>query len=131
MTNRDIYDIINWTDKVREDTIMDIESLKVLVSVGGGIIGGVIGVLGYMRTKNKDNDEKTQKKVIVNAEQVRHDTTIDIKLDNIAKNIDEIRLDNKDFSKTINRFSERLGIAENDIKTVKGRVDDLEKLHTK
>lgn len=110
---------------------MDMESLKVLVSLVTGIIGGIIGVLGYMRTKNKDTDEKTQKKVTVNAEQVRHDTTIDIKLDNIAKNIDEIRLDNKDFSKTINRFSERLGIAENDIKTVKGRVDDLEKLHTK
>lgn len=110
---------------------MDMESLKVLVSVVGGIIGGVIGVLGYMRTKNKDTDEKTQKQVNINAEQVRHDTKIDVKLDSIAKNIDEIRLDNKDFSKTINNISERLGIAENDIKTVKGRVDDLEKLHTK
>ena len=50
---------------------------------------------------------------------------------NIAKNVDEIRLDNKDFSKTISKINERLGVAENDIKAVKGRVDDLEKLHTK
>ena len=110
---------------------MNMESLKVLVSLVTGIIGGIIGVLGYMRTKNKDTDEKTQKQVDINAEQVRHDTEIDVKLDSIAKNVDEIRLDNKDFSKTINKINERLGIAENDIKTVKGRVDDLEKLHTK
>ena len=110
---------------------MNMESLKVLVSLVTGIIGGIIGVLGYMRTKNKDTDEKAQRQVDINAEQVRHDTKIDVKLDSIAKNVDEIRLDNKDFSKTINKINERLGIAENDIKTVKGRVDDLEKLHTK
>ena len=83
-------------------------------------IGCIIGILGYKRTSKKDDAEK-----------VRHDTKIDVKLDNIAKNVDEIRLDNKDFSKTINKLNERLGIAENDIKSVKGRVDDLEKLHTK
>lgn len=83
-------------------------------------IGCAIGVLGYKRNAKKDDAEK-----------VRHDTKIDVKLDSIAKNVDEIRLDNKDFSKTINKINERLGIAENDIKSVKGRVDDLEKLHTK
>ena len=70
-------------------------------------------------------------KLAVGQDRIGHETEIDIKLDNIAKNVDEIRLDNKDFSKTISKISERLGVAENDIKAVKGRVDDLEKLHTK
>jgi hypothetical protein len=85
-----------------------------------GGIGCLIGIKNYERNNKNDDDEK-----------VRHDTRIDVKLDNIAKNVDEIRLDNKDFSKTISTINERLGIAENDIQTVKGRVDDLEKLHTK
>lgn len=85
-----------------------------------GGIGCLIGIKTYERNNKKDDAEK-----------VRHDTKIDIKLDNIAKNVDEIRLDNKDFSKTISKINERLGVAENDIKAVKGRVDDLEKLHTK
>lgn len=98
--------------------------IEAIIGVTCTIIGCVIGVLGYRRTERKELKQDT-------TEQVRHDTKIDVKLDNIAKNVDEIRLDNKDFSKTINKITERLGIAENDIQTVKGRVDDLEKLHTK
>ena len=99
---------------------MDFGVFELLFGLATTGIGCIIGLLGYKRTGKKDDAEK-----------VRHDTKIDVKLDNIAKNVDEIRLDNKDFSKTINKLNERLGIAENDIKSVKGRVDDLEKLHTK
>ena len=99
---------------------MDFGLFTVLFGLATGGIGCFIGIQGYKRTNKQDDAEK-----------VRHDTKIDIKLDNIAKNVDEIRLDNKDFSKTISKISERLGVAENDIKAVKGRVDDLEKLHTK
>lgn len=110
---------------------MDIGVIEVVVGLVFTIVGGVIGILGYKRTEKKDIEDEITKKANADAEKIRHDTKIDIKLDNIAKNIDEIRLDNKDFSKTINKISERLGVAENDIRTVKGRVDDLEKLHTK
>ena len=99
---------------------MDIKLIDVIISLFFTVLGGSIGYLTFRRANKKDDAEK-----------VRHDTKIDIKLDNIAKNVDEIRLDNKDFSKTISKINERLGVAENDIKTVKGRVDDLEKLHTK
>lgn len=99
---------------------MDIKLIDVMISLFFTVLGGSIGYLSFKRTNRKDDAEK-----------VRHDTKIDIKLDSIAKNVDEIRLDNKDFSKTISKINERLGVAENDIKAVKGRVDDLEKLHTK
>lgn len=99
---------------------MDIKLIDVIISLFFTVLGGSIGYLSFKRTNRKDDAEK-----------VRHDTKIDIKLDSIAKNVDEIRLDNKDFSKTISKINERLGVAENDIKAVKGRVDDLEKLHTK
>lgn len=99
---------------------MDIKLIDVMISLFFTVLGGSIGYLTFRRTNRKDDAEK-----------VRHDTKIDIKLDSIAKNVDEIRLDNKDFSKTISKINERLGVAENDIKAVKGRVDDLEKLHTK
>ena len=53
----------------------------------------------------------------------------DVKLDSIAKNVDEIRLDNKDFTKTVNKLSERITTVESNVESVKERVDGLEKLH--
>ena len=81
-------------------------------------LGGVLGYLGFKRNVKKDNDD-----------QIRHDTKIDVKLDNIAKNVDEIRLDNKDFTKTVNKLSERITTVESNVESVKERVDGLEKLH--
>lgn len=81
-------------------------------------IGCVIGVLGYKKSQKKDNDDK-----------VKHDTTIDIKLDNIAKNVDEIRLDNKDFSKSMTSLSERVTKVEESTKQAHKRIDNLEELH--
>lgn len=97
---------------------MTIEMVDVIVGLFFTIVGGTIGILGYKRTERKDDDEK-----------VRHDTKIDVKLDNIAKNVDEIRLDNKDFSKTVNKLNERVSAVETRVETVSERVDGLEKLH--
>lgn len=85
--------------------------------VTGGI-GCAIGILGYKRTSKKDD-----------AEQIRHDTKIDVKLDTIAKNVDETRLDIKDFNKTISGLSERVTKVEESTKQAHKRIDGLEELH--
>ena len=97
---------------------MDIGLFEILFGMFFTTLGGVLGYLGFKRNVKKDNDD-----------QIRHDTKIDVKLDSIAKNVDEIRLDNKDFTKTVNKLSERITTVESNVESVKERVDGLEKLH--
>lgn len=81
-------------------------------------LGGLLGYLTFRRNVKKDNDD-----------QIRHDTKIDVKLDNIAKNVDEIRLDNKEFTKTVNALGERVTAVEQSTKVAHKRIDNLEELH--
>ena len=97
---------------------MDIGLFEILFSIFFTGLGGVLGYLGFKRNVNKDNDDK-----------IRHDTKIDVKLDNIAKNVDEIRLDNKDFTKTVNALGERVTAVEQSTKQAHKRIDSLEELH--
>ena len=97
---------------------MDIGLIEILFCMFFTALGGVIGYLGFKRNVKKDNDD-----------QIRHDTKIDVKLDNIAKNVDEIRLDNKDFTKTVNALGERVTAVEQSTKQAHKRIDSLEELH--
>lgn len=81
-------------------------------------LGGILGYLTFKKNAKKDNDDK-----------IRHDTKIDVKLDSIAKNVDEIRLDNKDFTKTVNALGERVTAVEQSAKQAHKRIDSLEELH--
>lgn len=97
---------------------MDISLIEILFGMFFTTLGGVLGYLGFKRNVKKDNDN-----------QIRHDTKIDVKLDNIAKNVDEIRLDNKDFTKTVNALGERVTAVEQSTKQAHKRIDSLEELH--
>lgn len=99
---------------------MNISLIEIIFGLFFTALGGVLGYLGFKRNVKKDSDDK-----------IRHDTKIDVKLDNIAKNIDEIRLDNKDFSKTINNLGERMVVVEQATTRAHKRIDSLEKLHMK
>lgn len=97
---------------------MDIGLIEILFGMFFTALGGILGYLGFKRNVKKDNDD-----------QIRHDTKIDVKLDNIAKNVDEIRLDNKDFTKTVNALGERVTAVEQSTKHAHKRIDSLEELH--
>ena len=53
-------------------------------------------------------------------------TKLETKLDMISRNIDEIRLDNKDFSKSIQQLAERVSAVEQSAKSAHHRIDQLE-----
>lgn len=108
---------------------MTIKFLDLVIGLLFTVIGGVIGILSYRRTEKKDIEDKIIKEANVNAEQIRHDTKIDVKLDNIARNVDETRLDIKDFNKTIGSLSERVTKVEESTKQAHKRIDSLEDLH--
>lgn len=88
------------------------------------ILGGVIGYATYLMNSRKNVKQETK-------EDVAMSTKLDTKLDMISKNIDEIRLDNKDFNKTIHQLGERLSVVESSAKSAHHRIDNLEELHRK
>lgn len=97
---------------------MDFGIFELLYGITTTGIGCAIGILGYKRNAKKDD-----------AEQIRHDTKIDVKLDTISKNVDETRLDIKDFNKTISGLNERVTKVEESTKQAHKRIDSLEELH--
>ena len=86
------------------------------------ILGVVISVATFYIARKKDVKQETQK----DTERI---VRIDGKLDTIKHNVDEIRLDNKDFSKTLSQLGERVTIVEQSTKSAHHRIDNLEDLH--
>lgn len=103
---------------------MTIQLIDVVIGLFFTIVGGIIGVLGYRQTRKKNLTDSITKTVT-------HDTKIDIKLDNIAKNVEEIRLDNKEFSKLVTKLTERISTLETTVGYIIQRVETLEKLEYK
>ena len=84
-------------------------------------------IIGYdtFFSKSKKNTKQEVK------EETTTITSIGTKLDLISKNVDEIRLDNKDFSKTMHQLGERVSKVEQSTNLAHHRIDSLEELHRK
>lgn len=88
------------------------------------ILSGVIGVGTFLMNNKKNTQQETKEDTTII-------TSIGTKLDLISKNVDEIRLDNKDFSKTMHQLGERVSKVEQSTSLAHHRIDSLEKLHRK
>ena len=88
------------------------------------ILGGIIGVGTFLMNSKKNAKQETK-------EDTTMITSIGTKLDLISKNVDEIRLDNKDFSKTMHQLGERVSKVEQSTSLAHHRIDSLEELHRK
>ncbi len=88
------------------------------------IIGGMIGYATFYMNSKKNTKQETK-------EEVATTTKIDTKLDIISKNVDEIRLDNKDISKAVQSLGERMSAVEQSTKSAHHRIDSLEEIHRK
>lgn len=88
------------------------------------ILGGILGYATFFMNSKKNTKQETK-------EEVTTITSIGTKLDLISKNVDEIRLDNKDFNKSIHQLGERISAVEQSTKQAHHRIDSLEELHRK
>lgn len=98
------------------------ENIPITVAVG--IIGGIVGYATFFMNSKKNTKQETK-------EETSAITSIGTKLDLISKNVDEIRLDNKDFNKSIHQLGERVSAVEQSAKQAHHRIDNLEELHRK
>lgn len=83
------------------------------------IIGSIIGYATFYMNSKKNTKQETK-------EEVATITKIDTKLDIISKNVDEIRLDNKDISKSLQSLAERVSAVESSTKSAHHRFDNIE-----
>lgn len=88
------------------------------------IIGGIVGYATFYMNSKKNTKQETKEETSVI-------TSIGTKLDLISKNVDEIRLDNKDFNKSMHQLGERISAVEQSAKSAHHRIDNLEELHRK
>lgn len=88
------------------------------------IVGGIIGYATFYMNSKKNTKQETKEETTVI-------TSIGTKLDLISKNVDEIRLDNKDFNKSMHQLGERISAVEQSAKSAHHRIDNLEELHRK
>lgn len=88
------------------------------------ILGGIIGYATFFMNSKKNIKQETTQEVSIM-------TKLDTKLSLISKNVDEIRLDNKDFNKSIHQLGERVSAVEQSAKQAHHRIDSLEELHRK
>lgn len=95
-----------------------------LIGLAFTILGGIIGYATFFMNSKKNTRQETK-------EDTAMITSIDTKLNLISKNVDEIRLDNKDFSKSMNQLGERVSAVEQSAKQAHHRIDNLEELHRK
>lgn len=85
------------------------------------ILGCIISYATFYMNSKKNTKQETK-------EEVAMSTKLDTKLDMISKNIDEIRLDNKDFNKSMQQLAERVSAVEQSAKSAHHRIDQLEQL---
>lgn len=88
------------------------------------ILGSIVGYATFSMNSRKNTKQETR-------EETSAITSIGTKLDLISKNVDEIRLDNKDFNKSIHQLGERVSAVEQSAKQAHHRIDSLEELHRK
>lgn len=92
-----------------------------MVSIGlvVTIVNIAIAITTFLKNNKKETKQETK-------EEVASITKIDTKLDVISKNVDEIRLDNKEISRSLNTLAERVTAVEQSTKSAHHRIDLLE-----
>lgn len=98
------------------------DSTIALVGLCCTLIGAVLGILGFTRTKNRDTREDTREAQAEAAKQ----TLVETKLDYISKGVDDIRLDIKAQDRKIQDVVERVTRLEESTKSAHKRIDSIE-----
>ena len=98
------------------------DSTIALIGLCCTLIGAVLGILGFTRTKNRDTREDTREAQAEAAKQ----TLVETKLDYISKGVDDIRLDIKAQDRKIQDVVERVTRLEESTKSAHKRIDSIE-----
>ena len=89
--------------------------IGLICTIMGIIISYVTFYLNQKKEIKKDTRESAERNI-----------RLELKLDNIYKNLSEIRLDQKDISKVLNRLNEKVALLEQALTDAQKRIEKLE-----
>lgn len=83
------------------------------------IMGIIISYVTFYLNQKKEIKKNTR-------ESAERNIRLELKLDNIYNNLSEIRLDQKDISKVLNRLNEKVALLEQALTDAQKRIEKLE-----
>ena len=83
------------------------------------IMGIIISYVTFYLNQKKEIKKDTRESAEINI-------MLELKLDNIYNNLSEIRLDQKDISKVLNRLNEKVALLEQALTDAQKRIEKLE-----
>lgn len=89
--------------------------IGLICTIMGIIISYVTFYLNQKKEIKKDTKESAERNI-----------RLELKLDNIYNNLSEIRLDQKDISKVLNRLNEKVALLEQALTNAQKRIEKLE-----
>lgn len=89
--------------------------IGLICTIMGIIISYVTFYLNQKKEIKKDTRESAERNI-----------RLELKLDNIYNNLSEIRLDQKDISKVLNRLNEKIALLEQALTNAQKRIEKLE-----
>ena len=89
--------------------------IGLICTIMGIIISYVTFYLNQKKEIKKDTRESAERNI-----------RLELKLDNIYNNLSEIRLDQKDISKVLNRLNEKVALLEQALTDAQKRIENLE-----
>ena len=89
--------------------------IGLICTIMGIIISYVTFYLNQKKEIKKDTSESAERNI-----------RLELKLDNIYNNLSEIRLDQKDISKVLNRLNEKVALLEQALTDAQKRIEKLE-----
>lgn len=89
--------------------------IGLICTIMGIIISYVTFYLNQKKEIKKDTRESAERNI-----------RLELKLDNIYNNLSEIRLDQKDISKVLNRLNEKVALLEQALTNAQKRIEKLE-----
>lgn len=89
--------------------------MKLDISIIITVIGCLVGLFTYLRTKDKDSRDNGSVQA-----------TLKTDIEYIKDTLDNIRLDNREFSRQIGEHNNRIVSLEEKIKVANNRIDKLE-----
>lgn len=89
--------------------------IGLICTIMGIIISYVTFYLNQKKEIKKDTRESAERNI-----------RLELKLDNIYNNLSEIRLDQKDISKVLNRLNEKVALLEQELTDAQKKIEKLE-----
>lgn len=94
-------------------------SMEIWIGLICTIMGIIISYVTFYLNQKKEIKKDTR-------ESAERNIRLELKLDNIYNNLSEIRLDQKDISKVLNRLNEKVALLEQALTDAQKRIEKLE-----